>query len=93
MREQSAKVLRAREPASLAVGSLEEVSSRMSKAFDTIVRRAFELFDTRRRTFGRDPDDWPQSESQVVKPVHLELTRQREPRPFAGRFRDSRVTI
>lgn len=73
MREQSTAVQRAREPSSLAVGGFEEISSRMSEAFDAVARRAFEIFDNRGRTFGRDLDDWLQAESEVLHPVHLEV--------------------
>ena len=73
MREQSTAVQRAREPSSLAVGGVEEISSRMSEAFDAVARRAFEIFDNRGRTFGRDLDDWLQAESEVLHPVHLEV--------------------
>jgi len=73
MREQSTAVQRAREPSTPAVAGVEEISNRMSEAFGAIARRAFEIFDSRGRTSGRDLDDWLQAESEVLHPVHLEV--------------------
>ena len=75
MREQSTAVQRAREPSSLAVGGFEEISSRMSETFDAVARRAFEIFDNRGRTFGRDSK---RSQKSSI-PFILRSTRQREP--------------
>src|SRR5260370_443171 len=73
MREQSTAVQRAREPSTPAVAGVEEISNRMSEALGAIARRAFEIFDSRGRTSGRDLDDWLQAESEVLHPVHLEV--------------------
>lgn len=41
---------------------------------DSIARRAFEIFDGNGRWDGRDLDDWLQAESEVLHPVHLEIS-------------------
>lgn len=73
MREQGTAVQRARESSPPIVSSLEEISSHMREAFDAVARRAFDIFDSRGRAFGRELDDWLQAESEVLHPVHLEV--------------------
>jgi HSP20 family protein len=73
MREQATAVQRAKESAPPAIESFEGIANRMSEAFNDIARRAFEIFDSRGRAFGRDLDDWLQAESEVLHPVHLEV--------------------
>ena len=93
MREQSTAVQPAKEPSSLAVGGLEEISSRMSEAFDAIARRAFEIFDSRGRRFGRDLDHWLQAESEVLHPVHFEVDETEGDLTVRAEVPDSRAMI
>jgi HSP20 family protein len=41
--------------------------------YDSIARRAFELFDGNGRWLGNDLDDWFRAEAEVLHPVHLEM--------------------
>lgn len=54
-------------------GANDNVPDRMQQAYDTIERRAFELFDNNGRWFGHDLSDWFQAESEILHPVHLEI--------------------
>lgn len=66
-------VKRAEEPstlASLRPGSLME---RMDEIFDTITRRAYDVFEGRGRLLGRELDDWLRAERELLHPVHINL--------------------
>ena len=45
----------------------------MTEIYDSIARRAFELFERNGRWFGRDLDDWFRAEAEILHPLHLEL--------------------
>lgn len=51
----------------------ENVLDRMQRAYDSIAKRAFEIFDNNGRWFGHDLSDWLQAESELLHPVHLEI--------------------
>jgi HSP20 family protein len=42
--------------------------------YDSIARRAFELFQGNGQWFGHDLDDWLRAESELLHPVHMDLT-------------------
>ena len=50
------------------------IFDRMQEIHDSIARRAFELFEGSGRWPGRELDDWFRAESELLHPVHLELT-------------------
>lgn len=50
------------------------IFDRMQEIHDSIARRAFELFEGHGRWPGREWDDWFHAESELLHPVHLELT-------------------
>ena len=50
------------------------IFDRMQELHDSIARRAFELFEGKGRWTGRELDDWLHAESELLHPVHLELT-------------------
>ena len=45
---------------------------RFQHVFDSIEKRAFEIFNNN-RWFGRDLSDWFQAESEILHPLHLEI--------------------
>jgi HSP20 family protein len=51
----------------------ENVFDRLVQTYDSIARRAFEIFDNNGRWFGRELDDWLRAESEILHPVHLEI--------------------
>jgi len=50
-----------------------DVFDRLQQTYNSIARRAFELFDNNGRLFGRELDDWLRAESEILQPVHLEV--------------------
>ena len=47
--------------------------ARMQQLYDSIARRAFDIFEGNGRWFGNDLADWFQAESEILHPVHLEI--------------------
>lgn len=56
----------------------ENVFEGIEQIYDSIARRAFEIFDNNGRWFGRDLDDWFKAESELFHPVHLEIAESDE---------------
>ena len=52
----------------------EDMFDRLQKLTDSIARRAFEIFDGSGQNFGRELDDWFKAESELLHPVHIDLT-------------------
>jgi HSP20 family protein len=51
---------------------------RMDAVFDDIARRAFQIFESNGRIFGRDVEDWFKAERELLRPVPTELTESEE---------------
>ena len=51
----------------------ENAFDRMQRAYDSIAKRAFEIFDNNGRWFGNELSDWLRAESEILHPVHLEI--------------------
>jgi HSP20 family protein len=45
----------------------------MASIYDSVARRAFEIFEENGSIFGRDWDDWFQAESEQLHPVHTDV--------------------
>jgi HSP20 family protein len=52
----------------------DDAFDRIQKTYDSIARRAFEIFDHNGRWLGHELEDWLLAESEVLLPVHLEIT-------------------
>ena len=52
----------------------ETLFQRINHFQESIARRAFELFEGRGALSGRDWDDWFKAETELLHPVHLEIT-------------------
>lgn len=52
----------------------QQLAERMDKLYDSIARRAFEIFEGNGRWFGRELDDWLKAEAEVLHPVHMEIS-------------------
>lgn len=63
----------AKTPAPVKQTETVDVFDRLQKTYDSIARRAFEIFDHNGRWFGRDLDDWLRAESEILQPMHLEV--------------------
>jgi HSP20 family protein len=61
-------------PAPLRLVPAGELIDRMEKLYDQIARRAFEIFESNGRIFGRDMENWFKAESELLHPVHLDVS-------------------
>ena len=51
----------------------QQLFDRMDQLYNSIARRAFEIFEGNGRWFGHDVDDWLRAEAEVLRPMHLEI--------------------
>jgi len=54
--------------------SNEEIFNQFSTMYDLIARRAFEIFESRGGSPGRDLEDWLRAESELLHPVPVNVT-------------------
>jgi HSP20 family protein len=71
MKDQAATALQ-REIASLKPFT-DDFSQRSTEIYESIARRAFEIFESSGRISGRDHEDWLKAEAELLHPVHLEI--------------------
>lgn len=74
MPDKGTAVQLAKEPMAFKPFSIGTMVDRMNSVFDTISRRAYEIFDNNGRMFGHDLDHWLQAEKELLHPVQLEIT-------------------
>jgi HSP20 family protein len=63
----------AKVPLSVKQPATSDALDRIQQTYDSIARRAFEIFDNNGRWFGHDLEDWVRAESELLHPVHLEV--------------------
>jgi HSP20 family protein len=51
----------------------QQALARMEQLYDSIARRAFEIFENNGRWTGHDLSDWLQAESELLHPLHLAI--------------------
>jgi HSP20 family protein len=64
----------AKAPVPVKQSVTDDVFDRIQKTYDAIARRAFEIFDSNGRWLGHELDDWFRAESELLHPLHLEIT-------------------
>jgi HSP20 family protein len=52
----------------------DNILDRIQQTYDAIARRAFEIFENKGRSLGHEWEDWFRAESELLHPVHLEMT-------------------
>ena len=67
-------VNKAAAPASLKLVPPADLFDRMGKIYDSVARRAFELFESNGRSFGRDIENWLRAEAELLHPVHIHIS-------------------
>src|SRR5437870_12973881 len=55
-----------------------DLFARIQTLHDSIARRAYEIFERKGRTSGRDLEDWLQAESELLHPVHVDIAESDE---------------
>ncbi len=73
MEKKSTALQPARARTGLRFVSFEDLFARMQETYDSVARRAFEIFEGRGRTPGQDLEDWLRAEFELLHPVHLEI--------------------
>jgi len=71
-------VKRAEEPTTLTTLNPEKLFERMNDVISAISHRAFEIFESNGRIFGRDLDDWLRAESEILHSIHLNIAESGE---------------
>jgi HSP20 family protein len=64
----------AKAPVPVKQSATDDVFDRIQQTYDSIARRAFEIFDSNGRWLGHELEDWFRAESELLHPVHLEIT-------------------
>lgn len=72
MAAQSVAVLQPKKE--LQVAKEDDFFNRIQRVHDAIARRAFELFDGNGHIFGNDLEDWFRAESELLHPVHVDVS-------------------
>jgi HSP20 family protein len=65
---------KATSPAPLRLVPASDLIDRMERMYDQIARRAFEIFENDGRIFGRDMENWFKAESELLHPVHVDVS-------------------
>jgi HSP20 family protein len=73
MIEKGLAIKRAEEPVFLKPFEFERLSDRMEEIFDSITRRAYEIFESNGRVFGLDLNNWLRAEGEILQPVHVDI--------------------
>jgi HSP20 family protein len=75
--EMTAQTATAMQPAKTSADTkqpeTQNAIDRFQQVFESIEKRAFEIFDNNGRWLGRDLSNWLQAESEILHPVHLEI--------------------
>ena len=56
----------------------DDFSQRSKEIYDSIARRAFEIFESSGRVSGRDRENWLKAEAELLHPVHLDIAESDE---------------
>lgn len=72
-KSEATRLMKKNEEASPLFVQTEKLIERMKELTQSIGHRAFEFFDNRGRQFGRDLEDWLHAESEVLRPVPVEI--------------------
>ncbi len=57
----------------LRLANMDEILRDMRETFDSVARRAYEIFEANGRQLGRDMEDWFRAESELLHPLHVEM--------------------
>jgi HSP20 family protein len=74
MKEQMRGLQPIRKAGPLKLATVSQIFDDMREAFDSIARRAYEIFENNGRQLGRDLEDWFKAEAELLHPVHLDVS-------------------
>ncbi|MGA7565535.1 MAG: Hsp20 family protein [Terriglobales bacterium] len=72
--EPTSKSQSAKHPAVLKLMGGAPFSQRLQQVYDTLARRAYELFESRGRQDGQDLEDWFRAESELLNAMPVKIT-------------------
>lgn len=72
--EITTKLHSTKHPAIFRMADGESLLRRVGDLFDTLNRRAYELFESRGRRDGHDLEDWFHAESELLGPMPVEIS-------------------
>ena len=61
------------EPIATKAAARQDVFEQFDRIYDSIARRAFEIFSGNGHGFGHDLEDWFRAESELLHPVHMKV--------------------
>jgi HSP20 family protein len=64
---------KAMEAVATRAAGAEDVFEQIDRAYDSIARRAFEIFASKGNGFGHDLENWFQAESELLHPAHVQM--------------------
>ena len=74
MNQQAATALQpAKAPLPVKQSVTSDVFDEIQQTYDSIARRAFEIFNDNGRWLGHELEDWFRAESELLHPVHLDI--------------------
>lgn len=73
MSEKSAAAQTARITMDVRVVEPRTLIERVNRVYDSIAKRAFELFEGNGGIFGREWDDWFKAEAEMLRAIHLHI--------------------
>jgi HSP20 family protein len=71
-----ASVRQEKDPSPLKLVPANDLFKRMRETYESIAKRAFEIFEGNGRNFGREMEDWFKAETELLHPVHIEVSDQ-----------------
>lgn len=74
MAAQGVAVLQPKKERELAKKEPDDFFQHFQRIYDSIARRAFEIFDGNGHIFGNDLEDWFKAESELLHPVHVDVS-------------------
>jgi HSP20 family protein len=74
MTAQTAPAVPAKTTAIRGPAESQKILNQMERIYDAVARRAFEIFEGNGRWNGHDIDDWLEAESEIIHPMHLEIS-------------------
>jgi len=75
MSPQAATIMQpAKAPVQVKQSTTNDVFDRIQERYNAIARRAFEIFDSNGRWLGHELEDWVRAESELLHPLHLEIS-------------------
>jgi HSP20 family protein len=78
MKEQTGTGLRTARETTLFRPFTDDFLERSRQIYDSIARRAFEIFESSGRISGRDHEDWLKAEAELLHPIHLDIAESDE---------------